>query len=155
MKKLIFFSNFFMYKLQNGPENVVRKSPILSKCISQSWTLYPETWDRYPFFLENITKFLGQIFKKIAIFRLRPCGKIQSPDVDLISKKFQLRNFSFWIKDLHKELEFSHMVSNKKQQFFSKIMPGNLGMFSTKHGYIYQVSGHSAQECEMHLLLSL
>ena len=36
--------------------------------------------------------------------------------------------------------------------FSSKIMPGNLGMFSKKHGYISQISGHGAQECEMHFL---
>ena len=32
-------------------------------------------------------------------------------------------------------------------------MPRKLGMFSKKHGYISQVSGYSAQECEMHLLV--
>ena len=31
-------------------------------------------------------------------------------------------------------------------------MPRILGMFSKKHGLISQVSGYSAQECEMHLL---
>ena len=34
--------------------------------------------------------------KKFAIFRLRPCGKIKAPDVDLISKKIWLCNFKQW-----------------------------------------------------------
>ena len=32
-------------------------------------------------------------------------------------------------------------------------MPGILGMFSNKDGYVSQVSGHIYQECEMHFLL--
>ena len=51
--------------LSSWLSSTLHQRRVNSKCISHSWALYPETWDIYPCFLENMPKFLGMIFEKI------------------------------------------------------------------------------------------